>query len=756
MFIVEQLLTKMVEGYGHVLFTSRNRDLSRLGTLLEIPPMETEDGVRLLLRGYNDNDIQGQHKNTASSIVKRLGNLALAIDQAAAYIEYKRIPVDRLGDFQTTYEVERQKILSHTPKNFWEYEHINAFTTWELSFQQLISGNEPWKKDVAHFLTLSAFFAPTKISESLFRFYQRAHDSEVRWIQMFSTSDIAEENRNEESSEEIDTASKQACDPICDDKWSADRFWDIIVDSDDLSLLQSISPAVGHQGTSFSLHPIIRDWLQLRLTKNECWEYTQEAILILGCCVKTYGNRSAASLEERTALTTHMDVSMSNDERFSKPQDKLGANIVNCTTASLFAAFYEGEGRYRISEDLRRRVAETRRSRLGERDLLTLASMSDLASILWTQGKYGDAEQIYRQTIPLMETELGETHPDTLDCMNSLALLLSSQKKYGEAEFIYRSTLTLREKEREVDDLSIVRNRNGLALVLSLQEKYSEAEHICRSTLLGQVQSLGKEHPCILNTMVQLAETQAHQNKYEEAERMCRQTLIVQETIFGSEHPDTLSSLQALMMILRNQGKHEEAEKVCRRILVVQETQIGNEHPETLMTMLDVALILEKQNRYDEAVKICQRILTLRENTLGPEHPDNLSIMENLAWLLKEQGTYPEAESASRKILISRENLLGPEHPDTLSMMEDLVWLLKKQGKYPEAKSVCRQILTIREKVLGKEHPDTLRVMELLRIFPEQMSPENATLSVGRRIILGGLQSLRAILRSEPAAVSAE
>ena len=300
----------MVEGHGHVLFTSRNRDLSRLGTLLEIPPMETEDGVRLLLRGYNDNDVQRQHKTTASSIVERLGNLALAIDQAAAYIRYKRLPLDRLGEFLTIYEAERKKVLTYTPSKHWEYKHINAFTTWELSFQQLTSGNEPGKTDVAHFLALSAFFAPIKISESLFRFYLKAHGSEVRWIHMFSTSDVGEEDENENSKEENDKAKTQtsdgsfndersdiscndeSSDSICDEKWSADQFWDIIVNLNDLSLLQSISPAADHQGAKFSLHPVIRDWLQLRLIKKERQEYTQEAMLVLGCCIKAYYNRS--------------------------------------------------------------------------------------------------------------------------------------------------------------------------------------------------------------------------------------------------------------------------------------------------------------------------------------------------------------------------------------------------------------------------------------------------------------------------------
>lgn len=238
--LVEILLTSDLGGQGHVIFTSRNRDLGRLGILLEIPPMATEEGVRLLLRGYNGNDIQDQHRETASKITKRLGELALAIDQAAAYIKYKRIPLDCLEDFLTTYEAERQKVLSYTPKNFWEYEHINAFTTWELSFQQLVSGDEPWKKDAGHFLTLSAFFAPTTISESIFRNYQKISLSEPEWIKIFTETcevqDIEDNADNEDVSKKVNEDDSQSSEVGCY-TWDSHRFWDVIAISDDLSLL---------------------------------------------------------------------------------------------------------------------------------------------------------------------------------------------------------------------------------------------------------------------------------------------------------------------------------------------------------------------------------------------------------------------------------------------------------------------------------------------------------------------------------------
>jgi hypothetical protein len=144
--------------------------------------MPTDEAVKLLLHGYSETNVD-PYKPQASEIITRLGALALAIDQAASYIQYIQLPIQRLGEFLPTYEAQRAKILQHTREHFWEYgairvvdkaerhQAISAFTTWEMSFQQLYRNDDKRREAAAHFLTLSAFLGPTNISESLFRYH---------------------------------------------------------------------------------------------------------------------------------------------------------------------------------------------------------------------------------------------------------------------------------------------------------------------------------------------------------------------------------------------------------------------------------------------------------------------------------------------------------------------------------------------------------------------------------------------------------
>jgi hypothetical protein len=77
-------------GRGAILFTSRHEDATRLGTGIKLLPLTEEEGLELLLR-------QSKHEKTQENItdgkkiVHMLGCLALAIDQAAAFISAQRL-----------------------------------------------------------------------------------------------------------------------------------------------------------------------------------------------------------------------------------------------------------------------------------------------------------------------------------------------------------------------------------------------------------------------------------------------------------------------------------------------------------------------------------------------------------------------------------------------------------------------------------------------------------------------------------------
>jgi hypothetical protein len=80
----------------------------------------------------------------------------LAIDQAAAYIAFNQIS---LSDVFFQYEDQKARILQYTRGGLWEYRkfrndietmvELSVFTTWEMSFQQILPSNKDRKEQIA-------------------------------------------------------------------------------------------------------------------------------------------------------------------------------------------------------------------------------------------------------------------------------------------------------------------------------------------------------------------------------------------------------------------------------------------------------------------------------------------------------------------------------------------------------------------------------------------------------------------------------
>jgi tetratricopeptide (TPR) repeat protein len=611
-------------GKGDILITSRHRGLEEIGTIIDIPPMWDKAGVTLLLHRYQGINVN-DYLLEGSQIVNRLGGLALAIDQASAYMAYTHLPIDKLSDFLAQYEARRKKVLRHTTDHFWKYMKledekgretaVNAFTTWEMSFQQLLNKwNTP--DSVGHFLTLAAFLGPIHLSESLFKFHWQLSEPSPDWSAMFMDSCDSDEERSSSDSEDVDShghvtddlsqAVHHAGMERSKEAWDTGRFWYLILQAYQMSLLQSISPAKELQGATFLLHPLIRDWLQLRIRSKEREIYTHEAINLIVSSIRFFSHMESDARIKQSILL-HMDATLLIVKEFLKDGHRLGQDIVSCDRASWFAFFYGDQGRFKASLDLRRTEMETRVRAQGKEHPSTLTSMNNLALVLRNQGKYPEAEQIHRKVVEVSERVLGKEHPDTLTGMNNLATVLTDQGKYPEAEQMYREELEVSERV------------------------------------------LGKEHPSTLTGMSNLALVLRDQGKYPEAEQMYREELELSERVQGKEHPDTLTSMNNLATVLRNQGKYPEAEQMYREVVEVSERVLGKEHPSTLTGMNNLASVLGDQGQYEKAAESQAVVVVGIVRILGLEHPNSLTCIGSMLAIWESQGI---EESARRVALL--------------------------------------------------------------------------------------------------------
>ncbi len=111
-----------------------------------------------------------ENAGAAVQIVRRLGVLPLAVDQAVAYIRSRGLT---LPQFLADFDERCETVLQHTPE-LWGYRRklagakdetkLSVFTTWDLSFQQL-RRSDAEREQIRQLPTTAAFYDITRVDE---------------------------------------------------------------------------------------------------------------------------------------------------------------------------------------------------------------------------------------------------------------------------------------------------------------------------------------------------------------------------------------------------------------------------------------------------------------------------------------------------------------------------------------------------------------------------------------------------------------
>ena len=600
-----------------ILFTSRHKDSARLGHKVEVSDMTVSEGLEVLLQRPPKNDEESLQGKEIAAI---LGYLALALDQAGSYLRARKL---RLRDFASSYQKCKEDILKTIPDE-WEYQNVtsdqekenrlNIFTTWELSFNQ-ISGHEKEVQQKEHFLSLAAFFDITVISDRYFEAY--FNEKQPDWMALMSSEGT----------------------------WDIDKLGGVLAEFDKLSLIQTQEHAIDEQ--LFSIHPVVRDWIQLRKSREVRQRFAQELIITLRSYLKGIDSNEL-SLETNQETLLHIDSCVNLDKDLLSEASYRSLDD-DWYAAYAFAEFYRRQGRYEEAVKLFEQALRHASKELGPSHKVTCITMENLASVYRQQGRFDEAEKLLNRILVEGEKTLGTKHPDMLSVANTLATVYYRQTRYNEAEQLYKKILNDKEERPGAMHLVTLGTASNLANVYSIKGQYKEAEKLYKQALTGSIKNLGPTHPDTLRAMHNLGQAYRDQRQYDKAEKFYERALTGKKEKLGATHPSTLRTVHCLGAVYQYQRRYDEAEKFYTQALTGRNEKLGVTHPDTLNTVHNLGSLYYDQRRYDEAEVFYKRALTGREEKLGVTHPGTLRTAGGLATLCRDQGQDDEAEVLAQK-----------------------------------------------------------------------------------------------------------
>jgi len=585
---------------GHILLTTRAQAMGRLAQRIEVEIMATEIGALFFLRratliaaNASLDQASASDREVALEIVRVLGGLPLALDQAGAYLEETGAS---LLDYLHLYEKQKTALLNRRGGLISDHPEP-VTTTWSISFQQ-VEQTDPVAADLLRFC---AFLYPDMIPEEII----------TEGLGSFAS-------------------------PLHSVVKNPLAFNEALKALSAYSFVQR--DTANH---ALSMHRLVQVILRDEMSMEMYQQWAERAIRAVNAVFPdvafTTWPRCERYLSNAQECATLIEQSTMIFPEAAHLLNKIGR-------------YLHERGRYTEAEQPLQQALTIRERQLGPEHPDTAASLNNLGELYYAQGKYAETKALHTRALSIRERQLGPEHPDTAESLNDLGMLYFVQGKYTEAEPLLQQALTIRERQLGLEGLATTRNLNNLGRLYHKLGKYAEAEALFMRIRAIRERFLGINHPDTASVLNNLGILYYAQGRYAEAEHLLRQALTIREQQLGLEHPDRAVSLDSLARLYDLQGKYREAEALYLQALAVQERQLEPNHPNTAISLKYLAKLYYTQGDYTRAEPLYERALAIQEQRLGPEHPDTIETLKNYALLLRTTQREAEAELLEARI----------------------------------------------------------------------------------------------------------
>ena len=633
--------------HGHVLITSRNPAWAQEAAPVEVEVFTRAESVEHLRRR-----VPGLTAEDAGALGAALGDLPLAVEQAAAWLTETGTPVA-----QYLAELERQASVVLALNQPGDYP-VPVATTWTISFEALRERSPA----AVRLLQLCSFLAPEPVSTALLR-----------------------------SDEMI-----QALIPY-DDALRDRMMLGRVIREVGRFALARVDAAAG----SIQVHRLVQSVIRARMSAEEQERACHEVHRVLvGARPRSGDTDDPENWPRYDRIWPHLGPSRArlcaegltlqlliDRVRYLWKRGELGAAL----------AFAE-----ELAEVWRARSADPE----SDPDLLSLRFHT--ANVLWSMGRFEEARQINADVLRAQTAALGADHRHTLMTAGGLAAALRGLGRFTEALALDEQTYARFAENFGVDFPQTLSSANNLAVSYRLVGEFGKAADIDREVVARRREVLGPAHPYTLSSAASLARDMTEAGRFREAVELLRSTLETYREVLGDDYVETLRTAKSLAVALRACGDLDEARQLTAVTYERYVARFGERHPDTRACALNRAADLAACGRDAEAFTIAAECLATYEVELGERHPYTLITVNNMAVYARADGDLGRARGLAERALAGCDTALGTTHPTTLAAAANLANCLADAGDLGAALAAQERVLDSLRRRLGEGHVHTL------------------------------------------------
>jgi tetratricopeptide (TPR) repeat protein len=587
---------------GAVLVTSRNPAWRAMTTPVQVDVLTRDESVAFL-------SARTRRDGPAAELAGALGDLPLALEQAAAYLEQTRTS---LRDYLMLL-ADRPAELLKLGEPSGHPDTVAA--SWTLSLQR-VQADTPAAADL---LTLCSFLAPDDIPRLLPPDHASVLPGPLRAV-------------------------------------AADR----LAYDQALGTLSRYSLATVTED-SLAIHRLVQTWVRETLDERTRRQRARDAArLALAAFPADVGDPEQWPACAR--LMAHALAAADNASRLAADPETT-ADLLNHVASYLWWRAELGQARQLFE----RAVAILEAQSGGDHPDLAI-SLVNLGNVLRGLGDLPAARARYERASALLEARLGPDDPDVARVLNNLGSTLGSLGQLPAARDAHQRAQAILQARLGPEDLDLASSLDNLGIVLRRLGELPDARDAHQRALAIRMAGLGPDHPDVARSLSNLGIVLRRLGELPAARDADTRALTIRETRFGPDHPHVAHSLSNLGSVDYDLGNVPAARTYYERALAILEARLGPDHPDVATAIANVANVHYGLGDLPAARASYERALTIFEARLGPGHPDTTQTHANLRTVQGQLQREPVAPPAhSQPALPAFEAPVGSGNPIALT-----------------------------------------------------------------------------------------
>jgi Tfp pilus assembly protein PilF len=504
---------------SHILITSRSPDWGDIAHATQIREWERSESIKFLRErtGRNEADLM------CFRLAQALGDLPLALEQAAAIIEQTKIS---FSAYLKKFETHWSELLARGREGT-SYPDSLAMA-WELSFRQ-VEADAP---ESAALMNLCAYFAPESIPGAM--------------IANGATAVPAILGNAIRSAKSL----HDTIEPL--------RRYSLI-DSDDKTL---------------SLHRLVGAIVRDRLSIEEQTGWATAAVRIVRRSFN-FDSQDPATWADAALMVPHARAAAEHARQLGVAHAEV-VDLLNDVGRVLLK-----HGRFKDARTVLEEAFGLAREQFGPHHATVADVANNLGRVLQRLEDPWSARPYLELALGIDQEKYGDSDPHVATVANNYGLCLYATGELDAAQHNFEYALSVFRLHYPDDHGKIASVMNNLGFVLLNLNKLEEAQPMLEQALAAAERGCGPEHPTVASILHNLGSLSRRMGDNESARNYFRRALVIDEANYGPRHPEVARHFVELGQLMRESGNEQMGRAHLERALEIATEFYGDDHHHT-------------------------------------------------------------------------------------------------------------------------------------------------------------------------------